>query len=295
MLRRAIACLLLLVAGQAHADFVVLLSDAKPSLSGVAQAIQSMQTDKVEIFNLGGNHDQDAVIVTAIQNSKKRQVVAIGLPAAQLARQRLHGKQVVFCQVPNYEKFSLVTPWMKGVRAIPSLSRQFRAWKLLDPNLQRIGVVAGRNMQDVLREAQLAAKANGLELLHAEVALDREVLGALERMKGKVQGIWLAPDSSILSTRVIREAMSYSTRNGIQMLAFSPALLNEGALLAGTPNFNEVAHKVLMRLQQAQGADDIPGEPAVALSSADIRVNVGVADKLGLTLSDKFKEFINGE
>lgn len=294
-LRRAFAGLLLLVAGQAHADLVLLLSDDKPSLAGVAQAIQSIQTEKIEVYNLGDSHDRGAKIATAIQNSEKRQVVAIGLPAAQLARQRLNGKQVVFCQVPNYQQFDLVTPWMKGVHAIPSISRQFRAWKLLDPSLKRIGIIASRNMKDVLREAQVAAKANGLELLHAEVALDREVPRALERMTGKIQGVWLTPDSSILSTSVIREAMSYSTKNGIQMLVFSPALLNEGALLAGTPNFNEVARTVLMRLQQAQGADGVPGEPAMALSSADISVNTKVAVKLGLTLSDKFKEFIDGE
>jgi ABC-type uncharacterized transport system substrate-binding protein len=292
---RVVAGLLLLVAGQAHADIVVLLSDGKPSLAGVAQAIQSMRTEKIEVYNLGGSHDQDARIAAAIQNSEKRQVVAIGLPAAQLARQHLNGKQVVFCQVPGYEQFGLVTPWMKGVRAIPSISRQFRAWKLLNPNLQRIGVIASRNMKDVLREAQVAAKANDIELLHAEVALDREVPPALEKMAGKVQGIWLAPDSSILSASVIREAMSYSTRNGIQMLVFSPALLNEGALLAATPNFNEVARAVMLRLQQAHGANGVPGEPAMALSSADISVNAKVAEELGLTMSDKFKEFINGE
>jgi len=292
---RVVAGLLLLVAGQAHADIVVLLSDGKPSLAGVAQAIQSMRTEKIEVYNLGGSHDQDARIAAAIQNSEKRQVVAIGLPAAQLARQHLNGKQVVFCQVPGYEQFGLVTPWMKGVRAIPSISRQFRAWKLLNPNLQRIGVIASRNMKDVLREAQVAAKANDIELLHAEVALDREVPPALEKMAGKVQGIWLAPDSSILSASVIREAMSYSTRNGIQMLVFSPALLNEGALLAATPNFNEVARAVMLRLQQAHGANGVPGEPAMALSSADISVNAKVAEELGLTMSDKFKEFINDE
>jgi len=294
-LRRAVAGLLLLVAGQAHADIILLLSDGKPSLAGVAQAIQSMRTEKIEVYNLGGSHDQDAEITAAIQNSEKREVVAIGLPAAQLARQHLSKKQVVFCQVPNYEQFGLVTPWMKGVRAIPSISRQFHAWKLLNPNLQRIGVIASRNMKDVLHEAQVAAKANAIELLPAEVALDREVPRALEKMTGKVQGIWLAPDSSILSTSVIREAMSYSTKNRIQMLVFSSALLNEGALLAATPNFNEVARTVLLRLQQAHGANGVPGEPAMALLSADISVNAKVAEELGLTMSDKFKEFINGE
>lgn len=294
-LRRTLAGLLLLVAGQARAEMILLLSDAKPSLTGVAQAIQSMRTEKIEVYNLRGSHDQDAAVAAAIQNSEKRQVVAIGLPAAQLARQRLSGKQVVFCQVPNYEQFGLVTPWMKGVRAVPSISRQFRAWKLLDPTLQRIGVIASRNVKDLLREADLAAKANGIELLHAEVALDREVPRALEKMTGKVQGLWLAPDSSILSMIVIRETMSYSTKNRIQMLAFSPALLNEGALLSANPNLHEVARAVLERLQRAEGGNGVPGEAATALSSADISVNAKVAEELGLTMSDKFKEFINGE
>jgi ABC-type uncharacterized transport system substrate-binding protein len=295
VLRRLIAAMLLLAAGLAHADLILLLSDDRPSITGVAQAIQSSYAEKIEIHNLGGNRNRAAGIAAAIQDSDKQQVVAIGLSAAQLARSRLNGKQVVFCQVLNYEEFDLVTPWMKGVGATPSISRQFRAWKLLDPNLHRIGVVASRNMKGPLAEAQAAARASNLELIHIEVAVDREVPLALEQLAGRIQGLWLAPDSSILSAGVIRETMAFSARQGIQMLVFSPSLLKEGALLAGTPDFNEIARAVLSRLKQARGASGVPGEPVTPLSSANLSVNAKTAEKLGLHLSGKFREFIHAE
>ena len=295
MLLRLVAALLLLAAQLAHGDAILLLSDDRPSITGVAQAIQAIYPEKLEIHNMGGNPNRAAEIAAAIQDSDKQQVIAVGLSAAQLARRRLSGKQVVFCQVLNYEEFDLVTPWMKGVSATPSISKQFRAWKLLDPDLHRIGVIASKNMKGALAEAQAAARANNLELIHVEVAVDREVPLALEQLAGRIQGLWLAPDSSILSAGVIRETMSFSAKRGIQMLVFSPSLLKEGALLAGAADFNEIARVVLLRLKQANGVSGVPGEPVMALPSANVSVNMKAAEKLGLLLSEKFREFIHAE
>jgi len=285
----------LLPARMAHADLILLLSDDRPSITGVAQAIQSAYQGKLEIHHLAGNRNSASRIAAAVQHSNKPQVVAIGLSAAQLARTRLTGKQVVFCQVLSHEKLGLVTPWMKGVSATPSIATQFRAWKLLDPNLHRIGVIASKNMKGALAEAQAAARANNLELIHIEAAVDREVPLALEQLAGRIQGLWLAPDSTILSAGVIREALSFSAKRGIQVLVFSPSLLKEGALLAGTADFNEIARAVLSRLKQASGASGVPGEPLMPLSSANLSVNAKAAEKFGLPLSDKFREFIHGE
>lgn len=292
---RLFAAFLLLAAGAAHADIVLLLSDDKPSITGVAEAIQSAYPGKVETYNLHGNHNRSDEIVAAIQYSGKKQLVAIGLLAAQLAKRHPLAKQVVFCQVLNYEEADLVTPWMKGVSAIPSLPRQFHAWKLLNPNLKQVGVITSRNMKSLVREAQAAAKANDIDLVHAEVSSDREASFALRELAGKIQGLWLAPDSSILSRDVIRDTLSYSTRQGIGVLVFSPSLLKEGGMLSASPNLNEIAHLVLKRLHSAKNSEDIPGEAILPLSTANLTVNAAIAEALGLPLTARIKEIANVE
>jgi ABC-type uncharacterized transport system substrate-binding protein len=295
LLRLFLALLITCTASPAWADLVLLLSDNKPSISGVAQAIQHLYGGKIESYNLGGDRNRAGEIAAAIQNSGNQQVIAIGLLAAQTARRNLSSKQVVFCQVLNYEEADLVTPWMKGVSAIPSLAKQFKVWKMLDPRLKRIGVITSRNMRDTVSNAQAAATAAGLELIHSEVSSDREVMPALRQLTGRIQGLWLAPDSSILSSSVLRDIMSHTTRQNIQVLAFSPALLREGALLSGTPDATETAHLALSRIKQTQGAHDIPGDAVIPLSGADISVSAKSAERLGLSISDKLRENVNVE
>jgi len=291
MVLRVLLTLLLLVARTAHADIILLLSDDKPSITGVAKAISTAYSEKIEIHNMGGNRRQENEIVQAVNNSNVRQVVAVGLLAAQLARQRLQSKQVVFCQVLSFEEFDLITPLMKGVSGIPSLSVQFAAWKLLDPGLRRIGVITGKQARYMVHEAEAAARRNGLELVHVEVPSDRAVpLAAQELYEKKIQGLWLAPDSSILSHRAILDLMSYCVKNNLQVLAFSPALLKEGALLSATPDFAEIARLVLERLKKTSDSSALAGDAITPLATARIVINASAASRFGLTIPAKLRE-----
>ena len=283
--------LALLLAPAARADIIVLASDDKGAVAAATGALQVAYGGRVTTYNLGGNRAREPDIVRAINASPVRQVVAVGLLAAQVARQRLDEKQVVFCQVLNVEEFRLIAPWMKGVSGIPSLTRQFAAWKALDPSLRKIGLITGRHASYMVTEAQQAARSLGLELDHVAVASDRAVLPALQELRERrIQGLWLAPDSTILSQRTIFDVMAYSVRHSLPVLAFSPALLREGALLSATADTKEIASITLDRLRRAQPAHEVSGEPLEALGEAHIVVNSVAAARFGLVVSPKVKE-----
>jgi ABC-type uncharacterized transport system substrate-binding protein len=291
MLMRLLLVVLLAVSGTAHADIILLLSDDTPSVSGVGQAIQATYQGKVEIHKLAGNRSRENEIVQTILESESQQVVAVGLLAAQVARQRLYSKQVVFCQVLNFEEFDLVTPWMKGVSAIPSMQRQFAVWKLLDPSLRRVGIVTGRNSRYMVAEAEAAARRAGIDLIHVEAASERAVaFAAQELYDKKIQGIWLAPDSSILSRRAVLDLMSFCVRHGVQVLAFTPALLKEGALISATSDFQEIARNVLDRLKRSTDSSVVIGEPLRPLGNARITVSGLTASRFGLSVSPRLRE-----
>lgn len=277
---------------KAAADIIVLASDDKGAVAAATGALQAAHGGRVITYNLGGSRTREADIVNAIQASPVPQVVAVGLLAAQVARQRLDEKQVVFCQVLNVEEFSLVTPWMKGVSGIPSLARQFSAWKALDPALRKIGLITGRHASYMVSEAQQAARALGLELEHVAVSSDRAVLPALQELRERrIGGLWLAPDSTILSQRTIFDLMAFSVRHKLPVLAFSPALLREGALLSATADTREIANLALERLRRSGSATNaVAGEPLEPLTEARITINAAAAARFGLTITPKVKE-----
>jgi ABC-type uncharacterized transport system substrate-binding protein len=211
--------------------------------------------------------------------------------AAQLARQKLQSKLVVFCQVLNVDEFDLVTPTMKGVSGIPSLNRQFAVWKMLDPELRRIGVIVGRQTRSMVEEAEAAARRNGLEIVRVEAASDRAVpFAAQDLLDRKIHHMWLAPDSSILSQRAILDLMAWSVKNNVQVLAFSPVLLKEGALLSASADYAEIARMVLDRLKKPVDPQGIPGDALVSLSGARIVISSNAASRFGLAMSARIRE-----
>jgi putative tryptophan/tyrosine transport system substrate-binding protein len=295
MLLRLFA-LLMLLAGSARADIILLASDDKGAVAASATALQLAYSGRVEVHNLGGSRRREDEVIRAIKASPVSRVVAVGLLAAQVARQRLDGKQVVFCQVLNIDESNLIAPWMKGVSGIPSLTRQFAAWKTLDPNLRKIGLITGGHAGYMVSEAEAAAKSLGLEIEHVSVSSDRAVMSALQELRERrIQGLWLAPDSSILNQRTILDLMAYSVRHHLPVLAFSPTLLKEGALLSGSADTGEIVAITLERLRKAAGNATIPGEALAPLAGARITVSAAAAARFGLAIPARLKEQVDVE
>lgn len=258
----------------------ILLSDRSPAFIEVQREIAKKYPDRIQNYYLGDNKDAYSATQKKIQSSDIDQVVAIGLPAAQMAR-GLSGKQVVFCQVFNYEDMDLVTSWMKGVAATPPANEQFRTWKQLSPRLKKVGVITGKNLRGLMEDARSAARENGLELVHIEVRSDKETLYAYKQLLPNIQGLWLVPDNRVLSHDVIRDLMAHSVREGKQVAVFSHQLLALGGLLSAEGSYADVAGQVLESVKRTPKDTDMPVMP---LTKAIIRINRVMAQRLNLTI-----------
>lgn len=295
-MRRSLCLIvLMLLATAARADIIVLASDDKGAVAATSGALRAAYSGKVEVLSLAGNRARESDIVQSILDSPRTQVVAVGVLAAQVARLRLAGKTVVFCQVLNVEEGKLVAPWMKGVSAIPSLPKQFAVWRAIDPGLRKIGMITGGRASYMVAEAEAAAKSLGLEIEHIAVPSDRAVLPALQELRERrVQGLWLAPDSTILSQRAILDVMGFSVRNALPVLAFSPALLREGALLSASAEPREIAELALERLRKSDPVTgQVGGEAVTPLAGANITVSAAALARFGMTVPARIKEQIN--
>ncbi len=272
-------------------DIAIILSGNVPAFTGVSREIQKRYKNPVEIFNLDNREDVSSQMLHKIQASASPVVVAIGLPAARLAR-RLSGKKVIFCQVFNYEEQEFTSPSMKGVSAVAPVREQFRTWKMLSPGLKKIGVITGKNLRGLLDEAHAAASENHLELIHVEVRSDKEMLYAFKQLSPKVQGLWLVPDNRVLSHNAIRDMMGYSVKEGMQVLVFSRELLGLGGLMSHESSYADVAEQVLAKVSQTQKSGGNLGENISPLTKSTIRINAVMANRLGLKIPDAFAGFV---
>lgn len=263
-------------------SLVILQSDESPAYAEVAQAIAARWKGRVTLYPLHPHPAMNEETRARVQSSATQLVVAVGLPAARQAR-RLSGKKVIFCQVFNYEQAGLVTPWMKGVSALPPFGEQFRAWKALSPDLAAVSVITGKGLQGMMREAVAAANSNGIALRHIEVDSDLELRYAFERTSPEIRALWLIPDNRVLSRDVLRDVLALSQKRKAQVLVFNEQLLDLGGVLSVDTSAGDIAEQVLARLTQAVGASrGVPGPDVMPLTRLDVRYNATMIRKLGL-------------
>lgn len=268
---------------------LIVQSADTPAFAAVTQELIRRWPSRPATVTLSADDSEDT-LMARVRARPPAAVIAIGLPAAMAAR-GLRNK-VIFCQVFNYEEAALLSPSMKGVSAIPSIEAQFRLWKRIDPRLERVGVMVGPHLNDVIRAARAAARANAISLTVVPVRSDMEVRYAFRRLGAAVQGLWLLPDNRVLSRSVLREVLSYSYREGKPVLAPSLQLLTLGALMSVEPDPGDVAERVLERVRAGAGRSDIPGPEVIPLTHARVRINRVVAKRLGLRIPSELKELV---
>jgi ABC-type uncharacterized transport system substrate-binding protein len=267
---------------------IVLESDDTMAYTEVGQKIRQKWGGETRVLRLNPYLDPDWTTLQKVQVAPERLVVAVGLPAARHARQ-LKGKKVVFCQVFNYADAGLIAPWMKGVSALPPASEQFRAWRAVNPNIQRVTFMTGPGLRPLVQEARAAANQLGIHLTHIQVNSDTGLRFAFERLGADQQGLWLVPDNRILSREVLREIMRLSERRGLQVLVFNPQLLSLGGLLSAESDATDIADRVVERLAAAAHAPDVPGPGLLPLSKANIQVSAQALSRLGLRFPSDFE------
>lgn len=272
----------------APSEVLILVSENIPAYNSVATALARQLGRRARVLYLSGSLAENNRTVAAYRNDERKQFVSIGLKAA-IAANALPKRQVVFCQVFNYQEYDLVSSMHKGVSMIPEMSKIFRAWGDISPGITDVGLISGPHLDDMVQAAREAAKENGITLHHVAVNFDKEYQYAYKHMAGDVQGYWLLPDNRVLSRTVLRDILSFSMRNGKQVAVSSDELLNLGGLFTISNDYEDVAHKVLQRLDEARDQETIPGPDIIYPDKLVIHVNTVMAKRLGMRLSGRFR------
>jgi ABC-type uncharacterized transport system substrate-binding protein len=270
----------------------ILVSEDIPAYAEVAKALARQLGRRGNIYFLSGSQLENLKTVNKLKSEEHIQIVSIGL-SASIAAKALGNKQVVFCQVYNYQDYALLSPKHKGVSMLPSLPKTFSTWRALSPDITDIAVISGPGFDDVTQAAKAAAKAHGFKLHFETVNSDKEFQYTYKKLSKQVQGYWLLPDNRVLSENLLRDIMTFSVRNSKQVAVFSDELLKLGGLLSISSDYRDVAQQVLERLEQAQLKEDIPGPDIVYLDKINLRINSVMAKHLNLKIPAPYLKFAN--
>ncbi|MEO8332923.1 MAG: ABC transporter substrate binding protein [Gallionella sp.] len=271
---------------------VILVSEDIPAYSEVAKALAKRLGQRGSVRYLSESQVENIKMLSEYKNDEHKQFVSIGLNASAAAKS-LTNRQVVFCQVFNYQDYGLLSAKHKGVSMMPSMSKTFSTWRALAPNTTDIGVISGPGFEDMIQTAKATAKSFGIILHHEMVNSDKEFQYAYKQMAGKVQGYWLLPDNRVLSGNILRDVMTFSVHNSKQVAVFSEELLNLGGLFSTISDDQDIAQQVLNRLEQAQNKETIPGPDIVYLDDMNLRINSVMAQRFDLTIPEQYRKYAN--
>lgn len=264
-------------------DIVVLFAGSNPGHADVAAEIVDRLPSTRYRATLADVEAADGLAI--LGNRSSLATVAVGLEAVEFAREHLNSQPIVFCQVLDYQALLETGRPIWGVSPLPPLELQLRGWKSVDRSLGRIGLIVSEGDEQLVDTASSAALQSRAELMPIVSSSDRETLYLFKRRAPELDGVWLLPDSRILSPNVLRELLDYALTHEVSALVFSAELLRWGALLSATSRPRNIAAAVESVLDRVMSGETEALPAMTPLSEAAFEVNAEAADRLGLSIA----------
>ena len=162
------------------------------------------------------------------------------------------------------------------------LGRQIDLVRLALPQARRVGVLWGAESQANDSQLEAAAQQRGLRVVGVSLKPEEPIYGGLKKILDESDVLLALADPQIYNSNSIQNILLASFRAQVPMLAFSPAYVRAGALMAvfSTPaQIGQQAGQLARGVLQGQ-ALGVPQFP----TQFDVNVNEHVARSLGLRL-----------
>ena len=137
---------------------------------------------------------------------------------------------------------------------------------------------------NIIAKAEKKVVDAGMNLVKYEIDSSKEVSEAIENIIGKIDALWLLPDSTVVTKKSFGFIKSTTLENKIPLLCTSDVFVKAGALAAVFSDYKCVG------IQAAQLSERIlePSSPdslgIVNPDSFKLAINTDTAKKLGLNL-----------
>ncbi len=248
------------------------------------ECIQDNITIK-SIYDLKGKMKIGRKIVRKIRDEKPDIVLTIGVLATTIAKEELNDIPMIFCMVINHERFQLTGPNITGITTEVAIEEQLNGYQSILDSLQDLGVIYDPSKTgNIVENAETKVKDRGMNLVKYEIKSSKMVSKALENLIGRVDALWLLPDSTVVTKESFGLIKSTTLKNKIPLLCTSDAFVKAGALAAVFSDYvhigrqaTQLAKKILS--QSASGSLGIVNPDRFTLA-----INSDTAEKLGLKL-----------
>ena len=163
------------------------------------------------------------------------------------------------------------------------LSRQLELIRLALPDARRIGLLWGPDSQGQAAALKALAQARGLELVEATVGRNVMLFPSLNRVLENADLLLALADPQVYNSSSIQNILLASFRAKVPLMAFSPAYVRAGALLALHVTPTQIGLQAAAIARSVLQGKSLSATPIYS-QDFSVAVNEHVARSLGLTL-----------
>jgi putative ABC transport system substrate-binding protein len=236
-------------------------------------------------YDLKGKTNIGYKIVRKIRNEKPDIVLTIGVLATTIAKEELKDIPMVFCMVINHERFQLTGPNITGIATEVAIEEQLEGYQSILDSLRDFGVIYDPSKTgNIIESAEAKMKDIGMNLVKYEIKSSKMVSEALENLIGRIDALWLLPDSTVVTKESFGLIKSATLENKIPLLCTSDVFVKAGALAAV---FSDYVHIGRQAAQLAKEILNPSASGSLGIVNPDkftLAINSDTAEKLGLKL-----------
>ncbi len=221
-----IAALVLLLPSLALSyDVLVLQSKRNPAYDEVMKGFGAGQDISRRVVVLSDFDEVD--VVRIVREEHPRLILAIGDNAVAATRP-VRTVPVVAVMSLNLHRLKPHVPNQTGIGMFVAPERYLHLFHAM--KVRRVGVVYNPARSAwYLRQAMQAAEEHGISLVLREISTARETMAELASLAGKVDALWMLPDSMAVTRETTEAYFYFSQQHRVPVVSFAASYLGLGA------------------------------------------------------------------
>ena len=166
-------------------------------------------------------------VVRIVREDRPRLILAVG-DAALAAALKVQQTPVVAVMALGIHAPASLSPNLTGIGMFAPPARYISMFKTM--KIRRVGVIYSSARSGwYLRLARQEAKAAGIELVTREVFASRETIEQLATLTGKVDALWILPDSTAVTRETAEAYFRFGQQQSVPVISFAANYLGLGA------------------------------------------------------------------
>ena len=278
-----IICLFFLSPSWASGDILVVQSFPIKPYNDALNGFRSVC--KARINKLVGPDLSEAEIMGKVRRNRPDLILAIGMDALNKLK-TVKDVPIVYVMVLNPRELIRDGGNITGVSMNLAPERQFSMLREVLPHVRKIAIFFDPDKSGFyISRVHNAASLMGIDLVTKKVENSREAVAAVDTLKGKVDALWLLPDTTVVNPSTIDLLLLSSIANKIPVITFSEKYAEKGALLSlevDAAESGKQAGEMAVKILGGAKVNSIKGEDA---RESILTVNLIVAKKLGISIS----------